>query len=222
MMQPGLQRLWMAIRSYPVFFAGNALFLLVALVFRLQAEKGALVLYFSAHRGEFWTLFFKFGTLLGEAYVYIAATGILAFVAYRMALAVPLLGVGVTLASFILKKIFSQPRPPAYFTELGRFDELSLIAGVKVYMGYNSFPSGHTMSAYALFTFLLLALDRRAGSGIQLLFAGIVVTVGLSRVYLMHHFIEDVWLGAVTGMLMGWLWYDQVAPRLPVTGGWKK
>ncbi len=205
-------------KAYPVFFGINLIFLLAALLFRLQAEKGDLILVFSAHRQEFWTVFFKFGTLLGEAYVYVAAMFVLLFVSYRMVLAIPLLGVAVTLASYVLKKLFAQPRPPAYFTELGRFGELSLIDGVKVYMGYNSFPSGHTMSAFALFTFWLLALEKRGGVGLQAIFAVIAIVVGLSRVYLMHHFIEDVWLGAIIGMLMGGFWYRAVAIRLRVEG----
>lgn len=222
MIQHTLKQLWTTFRAYPVFFGINLVFLLAALIFLLLNPKGELLLYFNAHRQEFWNVFFKYGTMLGEAYMYILAMVLLLFVSYRMVLAIPLLGVAVTLISYLLKKFFAMPRPPAYFTQLGRFEELSLIKGVKVYMGSNSFPSGHTMSAFALFTFLMLALEVKSRFGVQLVFALLAIVVGLSRIYLMHHFLEDVFSGAFVGMLLGGVWYYRVALRLPVEGKWKR
>lgn len=222
MIQNTFRQLVSIIRTYPVFFGLNLIFLSASLVFLILHPKGDLLLYFSAHRREFWNVFFIYGTMLGEAYMYILAMIGLLFVGYRLVLAIPLLGVAVTLVSYLLKKFFAMPRPPAYFTQLGRFEELSLISGVKVYMGSNSFPSGHTMSAFALFTFLLLALRAKSGPGIQLLLALLAIVVGLSRIYLMHHFLEDVFLGAIVGMLLGGVWYYRVALRLPVSGKWKR
>ncbi len=218
MIRSNFRQLLAVLRSFPVFFGINLLFLLLAAGFLLLNEKGAMILYFNSGREEFWNAFFMYGTMLGEAYMYILGMIVLLFVSYRMVLAIPLLGLMVTLASFVLKKVFSHPRPGAYFTEMGRFEELSLIAGVKMYMGSNSFPSGHTMSAFALFTFLMLALEKRGGLWLEFIFAAMAIIVGISRIYLMHHFLEDVFLGAIVGMLIGGVWYYRVAKKLPVEG----
>jgi undecaprenyl-diphosphatase len=63
-----------------------------------------------------------------------------------------------------------------------------------------SFPSGHTMNAFAIA--IVLALRFPALSPGLLLLAG---SVGASRVVLGLHFASDVWAGAVLGAVIGWM-----------------
>jgi undecaprenyl-diphosphatase len=63
-----------------------------------------------------------------------------------------------------------------------------------------SFPSGHTMNAFAIATVLALRFPALAPA---LLF--LAASVGTSRVVLGLHFASDVWAGAVLGALIGWL-----------------
>jgi len=62
-----------------------------------------------------------------------------------------------------------------------------------------SFPSGHTMNAFAIAT-VLAARFPAWSPGLLLLAAAI----GTSRVVLGLHFASDVWVGVALGGLIGW------------------
>ncbi|MEK7157487.1 MAG: LssY C-terminal domain-containing protein, partial [Patescibacteria group bacterium] len=71
-----------------------------------------------------------------------------------------------------------------------------------------SFPSGHSTIAVAFFGFIIYILLRHARKWeykINILFIGLVLilSVGLSRLYLGVHFLSDVWGGYLLGLL--WL-----------------
>jgi membrane-associated phospholipid phosphatase len=65
----------------------------------------------------------------------------------------------------------------------------------------HSFPSGHTASVFAAaITISLFASRKRWVSGICFLFACLTA---YSRVYLGEHFVEDVWIGSLEGVVFG-------------------
>lgn len=81
---------------------------------------------------------------------------------------------------------------------------------------HNSFPSGHTTTAFALafWVFLLTYRTRYQGWGYgALLLAGLV---GLSRVYRGVHYPSDVLAGAAVGVVWGALVYLTLSRRAPV------
>lgn len=74
-----------------------------------------------------------------------------------------------------------------------------------------SYPSGHSMVATCFYGFLIYLCCRYASSGYKMIFAaalsGLILLIGLSRIYLGVHYASDVlgglsfgifWLGAVT------------------------
>ena len=61
-----------------------------------------------------------------------------------------------------------------------------------------SFPSGHTMSSFAVAT-VLFYMDRKIGI-IALILA---ILIGFSRLYLYVHFPSDVIVGMILGILVG-------------------
>jgi undecaprenyl-diphosphatase len=63
-----------------------------------------------------------------------------------------------------------------------------------------SFPSGHTMNAFAVAAVLALRFPSLS-PGLLLLAA----SVGASRVVLGLHYASDVWAGAVLGAAIGWV-----------------
>jgi membrane-associated phospholipid phosphatase len=96
----------------------------------------------------------------------------------------------------ILKNLFCRSRP---LTETsGQFfvDFPCLGKG----SGFISFPSGHSVTAFALAFVLSRAYPRYA-----VLFYGLAILVALSRVYLARHFPSDVVAGAAIGLLAGWI-----------------
>ena len=76
---------------------------------------------------------------------------------------------------------------------------------------WNSFPSGHTTSAFSLF--LLLSLFSKNKIIVLLCFASAAL-VALSRVYLTAHFVRDVYWGMIFGTeitsLMCWLFENKI------------
>ena len=120
----------------------------------------------------------------------------------RWAIAVASLGLLVTVVSYLLKSSFEHPRPVKYFKIINELCLLNPIPGVPEYLAHNSYPSGHTMSAFALFGFLSFVLGRW---GISIALAFVSICIALSRVYLNHHFVEDVGLGAIIGVGLGWM-----------------
>ncbi len=188
-------------QARPVYHLALALFLVLAIGGLALLDKGDAIWFFARNRTPFWNVFFREGTKIGEEPAYLAVFLALLFVRYRSGIIVPLIGIIVTLVAFILKSLFRALRPLAYFRELGLDNELTFVAGVHVNTAATSFPSGHTMSAFALFTFLVLIVGQKTVW--QLLFFGLALVVAISRIYLVQHFLIDVLAGAIVGWLLG-------------------
>ncbi|MBV6654613.1 MAG: phosphatase PAP2 family protein [Mameliella sp.] len=197
-----LHKFW---RSNRPFFSGMLQFVLFGALLLVLMETGAFVWFFSRHRSPLLDLLFVYGTKLGEPVAFVAMLILLLFVKFRNALAIPLLGLSVSIISYLTKSFFAHDRPFAYFEKLGIAEQLNLVTGVKVHTGATSFPSGHTMAGFALFAFVAFCWPRKKGSG-MLLFT-LALIVGLSRIYLVQHFFKDVYLGAILGVLIAGGWY---------------
>lgn len=113
----------------------------------------------------------------------------------------------------VLKPLWARPRPYAILSSVrfykgGRFQRLSAPQPAKHY----AFPSCHALNTAAQAVFLSLLEPAVAPMALIL-----VLWVGLSRVYLGHHFPEDVlagwFLGAILGVLGGWFWIQRVQKR---------
>lgn len=94
-----------------------------------------------------------------------------------------------------LKHIFNHPRPLVVFQEAGV--ALPTVAGVDLH-SWNSFPSGHTASVFALMVAIAMLLPKKWMKICCIVFAAIV---GYSRIYLSQHFLDDVIAGAVIGII---------------------
>ncbi len=179
---------------------------ILGLLILFVIDKGEAVLFFSDHRTKTGDWLFKYGTKLGEHYIYVFSLIILLFVKFRHAIAVPLLGLLVTLVAFVGKELFRIDRPKRFFSDLGLFEDIRLVEGVIVHSGASSFPSGHSMSGFALYTFFALCLKEK---GAMALFLGLIaIMVGISRVYLVQHFLEDVIAGGLIGTFLAIFWYS--------------
>lgn len=83
------------------------------------------------------------------------------------------------------------------------FTELHYVPGVSMHE-LHSFPSGHTTSAFAVFLFLsLISSNKKFG----MLFLAVSILIGLSRIYLLQHFYEDVLVGSFIGVTVTTLVY---------------
>ena len=102
--------------------------------------------------------------------------------------------IGSTILGTLLKIVIHRPRP-----------ELGLIS-VLVQLKDKSFPSGHVLLFTSFFGFLLfLSLyvfkNKILGPVIGALSGFLVLTIGISRIYLGAHWASDVLGGYLLGML---------------------
>jgi len=196
-----------------VFITAYLIFLPAATVLLFFMEKGDLVLFFSDHRTPFLDVFFRWFTDLGDGLWFGVIAVVLLFFRYRYAISVAALGLSVMVVSYVSKSIFSLDRPLPYFQKIGLEDQLTFVAGVDVHTGATSFPSGHTMTAFALYGFLAFIFPQKKVLGFFLFL--IAVGAGLSRVYLVQHFFQDIYLGSLIGLALALLWWY-------LQKGWKK
>jgi membrane-associated phospholipid phosphatase len=191
-------------KDNPWFFGAFALFLCLGAGL-CALPQGELLIQLNEQRNPFADVFFQWITKVGEAYGY-AGVFILLFVYKRRAAwGIPLLGLGVSLLSWIGKSVFKHPRPFRYFEENHLLSQLEFIPGVRLHKGLTSFPSGHTMAAFALFSLLAFCFPRKPWLSIGCFLLALLV--GVSRMYLVQHFFKDIYLGAILGLGMGVLAY---------------
>jgi membrane-associated phospholipid phosphatase len=92
----------------------------------------------------------------------------------------------------VIKNCVAAPRPKLFF-EAGQY--LYFIDGV-THSGYSSFPSGHTATAFAIATVIVMLMKNKKWQIPVLVIAGLVA---YSRIYLAQHFVIDIIIGAITG-----------------------
>ncbi len=187
-----------------IFLLFCALFITVSLYYVYAAPKGAAVLYLNGIATPELDGLFVLISHSGLGISLVLASLLLVFrkIKYTAAALTALAFTGIL--TFILKQlVFSGTLRPVCF-----FDSLNLhIIEHYDYSCLYSFPSGHTMSAFA-FACVASAISR--STAVQILLFAYAALVGIARMYLLQHFLEDVAAGAVLGILCGhialWLW----------------
>ncbi|MFT4762087.1 MAG: membrane-associated phospholipid phosphatase [Paraglaciecola sp.] len=189
------------------FFYFFATWLLVIGYFLITFEKGDALLFFNQQHSPFWNTFFTYVTKLGEEGIYIVTILSCLFIRFRYSILFLLTGGFVAVLSFLAKQFFKYDRPFTFFDKQGIIEKIDFIDGLYILKGTTSFPSGHTMSAFAVYglVVLLLPIAYKRWASIPLLL--IAMLVGISRVYLVHHFLMDICLGSILGVLVAILVY---------------
>ena len=183
------------------FFIGWLLLLIIGGILLLNTEKGEVILFFNGHRTHPVNIFFRIVTQLGELIGYLIVMVFVGYHRWRSLWLVPMVGAIVMAGSKILKEIFQQSRPIAWFREQELFDSLIVVSGEPLLVGASSFPSGHSMSAFALYGLVAYLMPWKKGFGILMLL--MATLIALSRVYLIHHFYMDIYAGAIVGTMIG-------------------
>ena len=181
--------------------------LLVSLVPQLFATQEELFLLVNSNNGPFLDKFFYFATYLGDGIFFILIMLMVALYSYhRAVLGVIIFVITSTFAQLLKRAIFvDQLRP---FAKLRGEYDIYIPEGVEP-LSMNSFPSGHTTTAFSLAIFLVIITSGRIHWTIMLVLA---IIAGYSRIYLTHHFPVDVWVGSIIGtfgtLLVYW-WLNQ-------------
>lgn len=175
--------------------------LLLTFVFGLlfAIEKKQLHISLNNFNSSFFDSFFKTVTFLGDGIFLLMLCLFLMFwkarVPFSLFLGYVVSGIFVQLG----KRVFwpNAPRPSSLFDE----GVLHLVEGIKLH-SMNSFPSGHTATAFALFFLLIFYTPFKP---LKFLFFILACLVGYSRVYLSQHFLFDVAFGSVIGFLSAFM-----------------
>jgi membrane-associated phospholipid phosphatase len=194
-----------ALADFRVHFKSAGIYLLFAYILiglglAIVFDKGTLELWVNKHHNVLFDYFFKYVTLFGDGWLYLLLG--LGFLVYRYAWFLYLLLTVVTQTVFVQipkRVIFpDEKRPAAFFDGI----DLHFVEGVKVHTSF-SFPSGHSATAFAIATLLILVFPRL--KKLHVVVAILAVLAAFSRIYLMQHFIEDTIVGGTLGIISAWL-----------------
>jgi membrane-associated phospholipid phosphatase len=183
------------LRKNWLFFTLYALVLIVVGLLQINFSQEQLMQLVNVRNTEIADHIFTYVTYMGDGAFFVIICLILLVLNQRigvMALASFALS---SLTSLFLKSVmFPNSLRPLKFFEHSTF-EYHIIKGLDIY-SYNSFPSGHTTTAFAVFS-LLAFLDKRKDRAWLFVFLGVLT--GYSRVYLFQHFVEDTYVGSLVG-----------------------
>ena len=111
--------------------------------------------------------------------------------------------VGTLLTNLVMKPLFARPRPYIYYADNTVFMAWHEFAGGHL-ESEKSFPSGHTTAAFELGVAIFLVMKNKKIAWIFPVFSALV---GLSRIYLMVHYVTDVIGGVFVGTFAGIMGY---------------
>jgi membrane-associated phospholipid phosphatase len=168
--------------------------LILALSFYLGRDQFFLLL--NTDLGAGGDYFFQYFTHLGDGLLWIVWLAVILKTKQKQLL--PLV-----ISSFILTTIFTQvfknfvlPNEPRPSSAISDVSNIHFVEGVTLH-SVNSFPSGHTATAFTFVLLIALIIPR---TWIILLAIIVASLVGYSRVYLGQHFPLDVGAGIIVAM----------------------
>lgn len=180
------------LRSVKYLLVPYLLSILFLLVYYGKEESHLMINNFHSDISDF---IFKYITYLGDGVLFAILIFVFLFVRLKWSLFLFFSAIFTLLTVFISKKYVFHgiPRPFKYFEGT---KVLHLVDGVEMYT-MHTFPSGHTITAFAIFMILIFLVKNKF---LKTLFVHMAILVGFSRVYLSQHFMIDVFFGAIIGV----------------------
>ncbi len=201
----GMQQL---IRKNILFYSLYTFILLAALLCLVMLSKSQLFEFFNANRSTAADTFYYYLTAFGDGWFFVTLILLAAFIKIRYAITgAATYALSSLIAQGLKRLIFSgEPRPLEYFKN----------TTVKVYtspgnelLSFNSFPSGHTTTVFAIACLLSLLVANKKMAAVFLLIA---LLTGISRIYLGQHFLADITAGSFIGVVSATICYQWIMP----------
>lgn len=158
------------------------------------------IMFFNVLRSPLLDGLFAAASKMAEAPGYMICA--LAALSCRWICIIPLVitSVAAYAVSEVLKAVFRADRPIDVITEAGLLHVVRLVDGIPLHAGPTSFPSGHSISAFAMAGIMIMLL--KPSPAVTILIFAIAILAAVSRVYLVQHFWPDVYAGAAVGTLI--------------------
>jgi membrane-associated phospholipid phosphatase len=169
-------------------------FVLVSLAAVIQAtyHQFDIILWVNSHHHSALDFIFKNLTHLGDGLFAAVVCGIiLAFYRTYFWSSIFCVYVPAIITQILKRLVFANHLRPA--AKMSAYTQLHYVEGITIHT-QNSFPSGHSTGAFALFLFLALLIPNKK---LGIVFLSLALLAAFTRVYLLQHFFEDVFLGSV-------------------------
>lgn len=188
--------------QYRVFRNGALLTSSTGIVLLLGSAclgKQAAFLLLNDNMGPVADQFFKYWTYVGDGWIWVPL--FFFFLVYHKK-SLPLLISTIVLSTLIAQGVKNwifpgEPRPTKAIADLSL---IHTVPGVELHT-VNSFPSGHTTTAFSIFLLVCLVIPQRSIVVISFVAA---LLVAYSRVYLAQHFPTDLGGGMLAAVLAVW------------------
>ncbi len=155
-------------------------------------------LYLQSISNPFLDKLFIFFTSLGNAGIFWILF-ILALLCFRKTRYIGVICLLVIVIDYltveVIKHLVERLRP---------FQDYTLELLIKAPKGY-SFPSAHASIAFSIATTFFLLGKEKPLNLIRWIILGIAILIAFSRIYLFVHYLSDVLVGAVLGILIGFI-----------------
>ena len=168
---------------------------LVCLGWVLQTPKFEQMVWINSHRTIWSDTFFWCATQLGEGWFFVTMILVWLVFKYEQAFIGVIAFAVSTLISQGLKFSFQTLRPSEFFKDVSY--PWKYVNGVELH-GFNSVQSGHTISAFCIFTLWVFFAKKPM---INPIFLTLAITAAYSRPYLFQHFPEDLLGGSIVGII---------------------
>lgn len=199
--------------NFRIALAVTLLLCLITGLFLWRYGKTGAFLLINKHHAPALDVVFRYSTLLGDGLIYIPL--LLYCLFFNRSFLIP------SILSILICLFFTQFLKSIVFPDLlrpisleGQQVVIHKVQGVYINRK-NSFPSGHTATAFATALLLATVLKHRLWAVVLPLIA---LMVAYSRVYLAQHFVGDVLCGMVIGTataLLSLWWHQAVMRSLP-------
>jgi membrane-associated phospholipid phosphatase len=203
-----LSSLFKANRS---FFIGFFLFVILCCYILLFYSKADGFFLLNPYHSGFADFIFIYFTYLGDGFFCIAIGVFLFFFKKRFLSLMVLSSYAVSgIIAQLLKYYIIEARPAVFLKDTSY---KYFIENVTLH-NLHAFPSGHSASAFAMAAALSFAVINKK---YPLFFLATAILVGYSRIYLAQHFLDDVFAGAIIGLLSAifcWIFLSKIFNRI--------
>ncbi len=182
----------------PIFLFGFSVLLGLLLLVQIGNAQLGISLWINQYHNVVFDFLCLNGTYLGDGWLIVITSLLLYYFNPRLALAI-LLAYAISAGFTQLLKlfVFSGKHRPMWFLEQMQQVQYYFVDGAEKNYN-NSFPSGHTTSAFAVFSIIALLYPKNI---IQVLCLFLAVFTAFTRIYLLQHFLIDTCVGATIGVL---------------------